>query len=530
RVPGYAPSPAARRQVALASEKMLRILSECRDMPPRLRLGGRSHSHLRKCFAFWASAAQGREWNFEEGNEMIHEIQELSCEERELIESRSMGMLLAEYLAKSAKNESVWDGLSAKDDLSARDDLSVMGESMMNDLTKSESSTGCSSTAKESDRPAYSLRDCLFFDIETTGLSASTAFIFLIGCISFDNDKWILHQFCIRMVQEEKLLLEAFLEMSRKKRILIHFNGNTFDIPFLKKRAAANQLPADLSHLISVDLYQWFRPLKKKLGLMHMNQSYLEKQARWVRTDQMDGAEVVSLFWDYTVSKSTESERLLLGHNHDDLIGMLRISLLEGYLILFEGKIQPEVIGEEAEDHSALLLRFTVILPLPSSPDGLTLYASYCCQTMAQTAPPVSLPDKNSGSTDSTDSSGQICLRLDGSQGELRVPFYHGTLRHYFPDYKNYYYLPLENLVMHKSVAVYVAKEYRIPARPENCFAATEGTFLPLPHNCPQLSSFGPMMRDSYGSKDHYFAYKKELLTQRENLATYAKALLSGIF
>lgn len=271
---------------------------------------------------------------------------------------------------------------------------------------------------------------------------------------------------------------------------------------------------------------------EKKLSLLHMNQSYLEKVAGWKRTDQMDGAEVVSLFWDYTVSKSTESEQLLLGHNHDDLIGMLRISLLEGCLTLFEGKIQPDVTGEVSDDQTALLLHFTTILPLPPriNPDPLLLFTP-CTRK--------SSPELSSNSSsllpkcqENAETADLICLSVSDSRGTLRIPFHQGTLRHYFPDYKNYYYLPLEKQVMHKSVAAYVAKEYRTPAKPENCFAAMEGSFLPLPrnYNCPQAASLGPVMREDYNSTEYYFQYQKEFLTQKENLAEYAKMLLSGIF
>ncbi|MCC8044915.1 MAG: ribonuclease H-like domain-containing protein [Clostridiales bacterium] len=435
---------------------------------------------------------------------MLHEIQELSGEEQELIESDSMKMLLAEYQAKSAKNES----------------------DEKNKLT--ETST---SSAPTPECPGFSLKDCLFFDIETTGLSASTAFVFLIGCISYDNGKWTLHQLFIRMVQEEKRLLQAFAELARDKRALIHFNGNTFDIPFLKKRAAANRASIGFSHFASVDLYQWFRPLKKKLSLSHMNQSYLEKVAGWERTDQMDGAEVVSLFWDYTVSKSVESEQLLLGHNHDDLVGMLRISLLEGYLALFEGKIKPDVDGEESDDQTALLLHFTTILPLPPriEPEQPILLFSPCNPKSSQELSSDSsfpLPEcqENAKTVD------LICLSVSGSRGTLRIPFHHGTLRHYFPDYKNYYYLPLEKQVIHKSVAAYVAKEYRTPAKPENCFAAMEGSFLPLPHIFPQDVSFGPVMKADCRSTDYYFEYQKEFLAQKEKLTLYVTTLLSDFF
>ena len=38
----------------------------------------------------------------------------------------------------------------------------------------------------------------------------------------------------------------------------------------------------------------------------------------------------------------------------------------------------------------------------------------------------------------------------------MKMPLLEGTLKYYYPDYKNYYYLPLEDEAVHKSVGVYV--------------------------------------------------------------------------
>lgn len=260
--------------------------------------------------------------------------------------------------------------------------------------------------------------------------------------------------------------------------------------------------------MASIDLYQWFRPLRKKLNLPHMNQSFLEKLSGWERTDQMNGAEVVSLFWSETVSKSAESEWLLLGHNHDDLIGMLRISSLEALLLLFSGKIQPDVTAEESENHSALLIRFHTILPLPRLPEPynpLPLTAGRKSKVPESTAEDSSLRMPESPDPSHSGREGQCRLFAEKNSGELRIPFYSGTLRYYFPDYKNYCYLPLENQVVHKSLAAFVDKKYRTATKPENCFTAMEGRFLPTPSASPTQSLFAPILREHYDSKDSFF-------------------------
>ena len=76
----------------------------------------------------------------------------------------------------------------------------------------------------------------LFFDIETTGLSAKRDLVYLIGCVWHDGNTWILTQYFAETRDAEEEVLDAFFALLRTKRILVHFNGDGFDIPFLTKR------------------------------------------------------------------------------------------------------------------------------------------------------------------------------------------------------------------------------------------------------------------------------------------------------
>lgn len=79
------------------------------------------------------------------------------------------------------------------------------------------------------------LKDLLFFDIETTGFSGETSQLYLIGCTYFDGFGWKLIQWFADTRQAEKELLDAFFEFLKRFKILIHFNGDRFDIPYLLK-------------------------------------------------------------------------------------------------------------------------------------------------------------------------------------------------------------------------------------------------------------------------------------------------------
>ncbi|MCD7817675.1 MAG: ribonuclease H-like domain-containing protein [Lachnospiraceae bacterium] len=351
-------------------------------------------------------------------------------------------------------------------------------------------------------------KDCLFFDIETTGFSADTSFIFLIGCICYDGNKWVFHQFIIRLVQEERQLISSFYELALQYHCLIHFNGTAFDLPFLRKRSVTNLLKYPFDSFSSVDLYQRYRPMKDKLGLSHMNQRSLENYTGWMRKDQLSGKEITSLFWEYTTSMGPELEKLLLLHNQDDLRGMLHVLKLEACHTLSKGRILPGSTTIISEDYCCLQIQFTTILPLFH---------------------PLYFSDEKSSNDELLQNvctnNNCITVYINGRSGQLKIPFFCGTLKYFFPDYKNYYYLPIEKQAIHKSIAAYVEKEYRVAARPENCFAEKSGHFLPQPE-----AFFSPSFRESYESKMQFFEYEVNLCGQQsENLAAYTEIMLRTI-
>ena len=90
------------------------------------------------------------------------------------------------------------------------------------------------------------LKDLLFFDIETTGFSGETSQLYLIGCTYFDGFGWKLIQWFADTRQAEKELLDAFFEFLKRFKILIHFNGDRFDIPFILDAEKMKLAPKDL--------------------------------------------------------------------------------------------------------------------------------------------------------------------------------------------------------------------------------------------------------------------------------------------
>jgi len=74
----------------------------------------------------------------------------------------------------------------------------------------------------------------LFIDTETTGLAGSM--VFLLGAMRIFDDRIIVRQVFARDYREEPALLAEWVELLSGARMLVSFNGKSFDVPVLRDR------------------------------------------------------------------------------------------------------------------------------------------------------------------------------------------------------------------------------------------------------------------------------------------------------
>lgn len=335
------------------------------------------------------------------------------------------------------------------------------------------------------DYDPYSL---LFFDIETTGFTAASSSLYLIGAVTRQGNDWILTQWFAESSQEEAEVLQAFLEFSTHYKQLIHFNGDRFDLPYLAAKCAQYQLYNTLSLLISRDLYRLIRPLKSMLSLSALNQRCLEEFLGIFRRDPYTGGELIHVYHTYEKSPDSSNLQKLLLHNHEDLLGMLDILPILSYRIILSGNFQ--ITDYQIEDSSLILQgRLPLYLPQVFSFRNQWLY-------------------------------------LTGSQDRLAMEIFgvRDTLKYFFPDFKNYYYLPEEDIALHKSVAAYVDKAHREPAKLSTCYNKKNGFYVP---QFEELHK--PVFKTDYHDKQMYFSCNDKFLENRENLYQYACHLLAHL-
>ena len=334
------------------------------------------------------------------------------------------------------------------------------------------------------------IRKAVFFDIETTGFSASHTKLYMIGLCYYDSKKNGFKgiQWFNEDGSNEQTILCEFLEFTSSYEILIHYNGDGFDLPYLKAKADQYHMAFSLAQMQSFDIYKQCRLTKPLLCLDHIKLKCIEDFLNLQREDQKNGGELIQIYQNYIAKPDTVAKELLLLHNRDDIRGLLLITPILSYNLLLQ--------QEYSVTH-------------------LTLKDNTACITLSLN---YSLPKRISkGKKD-------ILFTAYQDAATLRIPIYQEELKFFYPNYKDYYYLPLEDTAIHKSVAFYVDKEYRTQAKAATCYSKKTGLFL------PQFDTVvSPYFKKEYNDKTSYFELTDETCNNPELLKNYTASILSAL-
>jgi uncharacterized protein YprB with RNaseH-like and TPR domain len=304
----------------------------------------------------------------------------------------------------------------------------------------------------------------LVLDIETTGLSPNKNMVYCIGLGYPEEDHIHIHQLFAESQEEEAAILSRLNKICSRFSRVITFNGTTFDLPFLRKRCAFHGISCGIDHLLPLDLYREALRIRRIFPLTGYRQKSFEQFLGLQREDTMDGGALIPVFKRYVRGHHPEDLHLLRIHNQEDVFGLFPLLSLLSYNSLVEQasyRITETDLTREAQPRLSVRLRLDYALPV-----SLQLL---------------------------TENGGEAFFR--NTDGLLELPVHHGILRHYFSDYKNYYYLPEENTVIHKSVGKYVDPAHRSRATRENCFLTTETDYLQL-RNCREDSFLKRSLKD----------------------------------
>lgn len=163
----------------------------------------------------------------------------------------------------------------------------------------------------------------LFLDTETTGLVGGTGtYPFLIGIAWWDAGGLEVEQFFMREHSEELSVLVALAERMAERRVLVTFNGKSFDWPLLETRFNMTRkirVPSPRAHL---DFLHPARNLwRLRLGSARLPQ--LEKHVLgWNRGPDIMSEFIPQIYFDYLRGGSPDPLVPIFHHNQMDLRGL----------------------------------------------------------------------------------------------------------------------------------------------------------------------------------------------------------------
>ena len=363
--------------------------------------------------------------------------------------------------------------------------------------------------------------EILFIDIETTGLSPKTADLYLIGGSYRQSSTWHLVQFMAESVDHEKEILINFQNLLKDFKYVVHFNGNRFDIPFLQAKFAKYDMNDAFENVESFDLYKKISPYKLQLGLPDCKQKTIELYLGIDREDKYDGGKLIPVYQEFVEDKDPEKLRLLLLHNYEDVKGMFDLLPMMRYLEFFNlFRNMPKVsirTDEEIDDNA-----YDYELPVRARKVQANYYkdidGSQKQEVFMKLSLPFELPSSLSGNLDN------CYFKIVGSEATLRVPLYETELKYYYSNYKDYYYLPKEDMAIHKSIAEFVDKAYREKATPENCYTKKEGQYL-----LEWDLVFAPFFKEDYKDKRFFFDLNENMKKSRFAMSLYASHVIAHI-
>lgn len=285
----------------------------------------------------------------------------------------------------------------------------------------------------------------LFLDIETTGFDRRSTFLTIIGLAWQEKDQIIIEQWLNETGPKEEPLLLLELERFLTNQhfpTLIHYNGTTFDLPYLKAKYEQYHLPTSLCKCSSLDLYHLAKKYKNFLHLPGLKQKNLEETFGLFRADKLSGQELIEVYLEAICQNDSCLMDAYLLHNKEDMEGMIFLQNLIRLDNFFQGGFQIQEWKESLE------IKLT---------GDFYLYQPIF----------ISLSD--------------IHFTFRAGNVSIKLPIRHMEAKYFYENYKDYYYLPAEDCAMHKSVAAYVEKEYRQKATKETCYTKKTASFLPFP-------------------------------------------------
>jgi len=169
-------------------------------------------------------------------------------------------------------------------------------------------------------------QQCVFFDLETTGLAGGAGtFAFLIGFAWWEDDAIVSRQFFLPDFGRESSLFNDLKEWLQEFDYIVSYNGKSYDLPLLNNRFVLNRVDNDLRKLTHIDLIHLCRRLFKDSVSSCSLQSMEQLLLGVVRDGDIPGFMIPQAYFDFVRYGIVHDVVRLIEHNYRDIVSLAMI-------------------------------------------------------------------------------------------------------------------------------------------------------------------------------------------------------------
>jgi len=178
--------------------------------------------------------------------------------------------------------------------------------------------------AKLPPNETYRLREFIFLDTETSGLAGGTGtYPFMVGLGFYTDRGFIVRQLFMRSPQDERSLLSTLSRLIEPFKVVVTFNGKSFDVPIINSRHILNAAPSPFKKLGHIDLLHLSRRIWRN-RLKNRALGSLETEILGVTRDQIEtpGWLIPQIYFDYLRNGDARPLAGVFYHNATDIISL----------------------------------------------------------------------------------------------------------------------------------------------------------------------------------------------------------------
>ncbi len=175
----------------------------------------------------------------------------------------------------------------------------------------------------------------VFFDTETTGLSGTGAYIFLIGILVKRSDHFEMMQYVMPDPSHEAAFLYETGLWKSDDPIIFSYNGKSFDWPQLTSRWTMHrQILPELPVPRQIDLFHGTKRIwKNELARMKLS-TIEEEKLGFTRQGDVPGYLIPAIYLDAVKSGYPEGLAKVLYHNELDILSLVSLYVVSSNLLM----------------------------------------------------------------------------------------------------------------------------------------------------------------------------------------------------